>query len=111
MAQIISVNDYDGAAGRKADDYLSAVPPLTVRDFMELARSPLETAKRTCLAGDSRAQPPQSQVDRLISDLMDIIVRASGGPAEKPVEPAPSSEMAALSMMQALLQKQVCSSF
>lgn len=108
MAQIISVNSYDAAAGRRVEDYLTPKAPLTVRDFMELARSPLDATRRSCLAGDQRVVPPQSQVDRLISDLMDMIVR---GTDEKPGEEAPRSEVVALSMMQALLQKQVCSSF
>lgn len=109
MAQIISVKSYEAGAGRRADDFLSPSAPLTVRDFMDLARAPLEIGRRSCLAGDQRVTPPQSQVDRLISDLMDMIVRNPEEAADQ--ADAPRSEGAALSMMQALLQKQLCSSF
>ena len=69
--------------------------------------------RRGCLANDLHESVLQSQVDRLISDLIDIIVRASSVNEERPDLDSSEvvAEEVALSMMQALLQKQVCSSF
>jgi hypothetical protein len=109
MAQSLSANDFRDAAG----DFVALVKPVTVRDFMEQEGVSALTHRRACLANDPHELVPQSQVDRLISDLMDIIVRAAAVNGE--VADAQSNEavaeVVALSMMQALLQKQVCSSF
>jgi hypothetical protein len=111
MAHILSSNDYRDMVGRSVGDFIAGMKPVTVRDFMEQggfsAAEPMQ--RRTCLANDLNDSAPQSQVDRLISDLMDIIVRAGDRVAADSSEAV--AEGAALSMMQALLQKQVCSSF
>ncbi|MTJ82956.1 MAG: hypothetical protein F8N37_18385 [Telmatospirillum sp.] len=111
MAHSIPANEYYEVPGSRIAD----VRPVCVHDFIEqdLGRAELSALRRTCLADDSRYEPPESQVDRLISDLMDIIVKASSN--EAPVPDCQSddgvAEVVALSMMQALLQKQVCSSY
>ncbi len=57
----------------------------------------------------------QSQVDRLITDLMDIIVRGAAASSGRIGRPLPqgngTTEQVALLMMQALLERDVCSSF
>lgn len=115
MAQSLTANDFLHVVGRPSGDFVAGMKPVTVRDFMEQAATSGVAAmqRRACLANDLNDSAPQSQVDRLISDLMDIIVRAAAATAETAnVEPSEAvAEVVALSMMQALLQKQVCSSF
>ena len=115
MAQRLSANDYIERVGQPAGDFVTAVKPVSVHDFMEQspAAGVVAAHRRACLANDPHGVVPQSQVDRLISDLMDIIVRAAAANSGS-VEPQSNeavAEVVALSMMQALLQKQVCSSF
>ena len=111
----ISSNDFQNKAGRSSGEFVAGMRPVTVHDFMEQApaRASSLAYRRACLANDPNETTPQSQVDRLISDLMDIIVRAAAIEGEVPAPEANESvaETVALSMMQALLQKQVCSSY
>ena len=76
MAQSLPANDYRDVVGRAAGD------------FVPLGNDPQESVL-------------QSQVDRLISDLMDIIVRAAAANCEGPkVESTEAvAEVVALSMM------------
>jgi hypothetical protein len=115
MAQSLSANDCVQIIGRPVRDFISGMKPVSVDDFIEQAPAPSHGGahRRDCLANDPHRSAPQSQVDQLISDLMDIIVRAAADngdmPSSEPNEAV--AEVVALSMMQALLQKQVCSSF
>jgi hypothetical protein len=105
MAHSISVNDFVEIANRPANDFMGGCKPVSARDFMAAGLH-----RRTCLADDLNGSAPQSQVDRLISDLMDIIVRAANTEsAEKQRNDSPDAvaEVVALSMMQALLRKDV----
>jgi hypothetical protein len=115
MAQSLSANDCLEMVGRPAGDFVTALKPVSVQDFMERTQANGVAAahRRARLANDARESVPQSQVDQLISDLMDIIVRAAaanGGETSSQSTEA-VAEVVALSMMQALLQKQVCSSY
>lgn len=115
MAQSLSADDCIHFIGRPVRDFIGGLRPVSVDDFMDHAPASKAAAphRRACLANDPHASAPQSQVDQLISDLMDIIVRAAANNGKTAaVETRDSGEEgAALSMMQALLQKQVCSSF
>jgi hypothetical protein len=115
MAQSLSANDYVDMVGRPAGDFGAGMKPVSVDDFIDQTTvDGLAAAhRRACLANDPHGSAPQSQVDRLISDLMDIIVRAAAANGELPSPQSTEAvaEVVALSMMQALLQKQVCSSF
>ena len=98
MAQIMSAEDFRYPAGQFAD--IAGRRPVTVGDFAGLAaHARLQRRHPAPPASDQ-----QSQVDQLISDLMDIIVRAAGAsPSPGTVDMATAEEVA-LSMMQALLQ-------
>lgn len=112
MAQTLNTDDCIQFVGRPVRDFIGGMKPVSVDDFMEQA--PAGSAhRRACLANDPHGAVPQSQVDQLISDLMDIIVRAAAtnGEVPNPESSEAVAEEVALSMMQALLQKQVCSSF
>ncbi len=84
--------------------------PVTADDFVGFY-----AARRRAEAGTLGGSQQQSQVDQLITDLMDIIVRAAAAASGKTAGPAPvddaTAELVALSMMQALLEREVCSSF
>ncbi len=114
MAQSISAKEYLEVTNQTAGDFNGDVKPVSVHDFMIHAdgHDDRQMPRRT-LSNDAHSAAPQSQVDRLISDLMDIIVKAAAVNGNVP-QPEPTeavAEVVALSMMQALLQKQVCSSF
>lgn len=115
MAQSLFADNCIEFVGRPVRDFIAGMKPVSVHDFMEQtpASGRAVARRRACLANDPHDQAPQSQVDQLISDLMDIIVRAASaeGDAPKPESSEAVEEVVALSMMQALLQKQVCSSF
>lgn len=72
-----------------------------------------KTARRASRrVSDQLDAEPQSQVDRLIADLMDIIVRAATGEEVHSAGPDSAeaiAEVVALSMMQGLLEKEACS--
>jgi hypothetical protein len=114
MAQSLSANDFVEMAGRPTGEVVAAMRSMSAHDFMQTASTSNAAAarRRACLANDPHPSAPQSQVDRLISDLMDIIVRAAAanGEGPNPESTEAVAEVVALSMMQALLQKQVCSS-
>jgi hypothetical protein len=111
MDQSIPANEFHAVSSHSIAD----VKPVSIHDFIDqdLVFPDRPVMRRTCLANDRRYEPPQSQVDRLISDLMDIIVKSASSEAGDAPPPAGDAvaEVVALSMMQALLQKQVCSSF
>ncbi|PKU22838.1 hypothetical protein [Telmatospirillum siberiense] len=115
MAQSLSADDCIHFIGRPVRDFIGGMKPVTVSDFMDHRPAPKVPTpyRRACLASDPHAAGPQSQVDQLISDLMDIIVRAADNNGKAPTSESKETveEVVALSMMQALLQKQVCSSF
>ncbi len=114
MAQSLSADNCIEFVGRPVRDFIAGMKPVSVHDFIEQAPAagPAAAHRRACLANDPHDLAPQSQVDRLISDLMDIIVRAAAADGMPKAESTEAvEEVVALSMMQALLQKQVCSSF
>lgn len=115
MAQSLSADDCIHFIGRPVRDFIGGVMPLAVDDFvapMPSASVGDSSRRRACLADDLHVSEPQSQVDQLISDLMDIIAGGADGasPAVTSESPEAVEKDAALSMMQALLQNQVCSS-
>ncbi|MDR3440978.1 hypothetical protein [Telmatospirillum sp.] len=115
MAHIISAKDYFDVPCGSDEDLIVDVKPVSIHDFIEpdFEQSGRVTMRRACLANDQHASAPESQVDRLISDLMDIIVKAASvdGEVPDPESNEAVAEVVALSMMQALLQEQVCSSY
>jgi hypothetical protein len=115
MAHTISASDFLQSPVCCVADVIAGLKPVSIDDFVEYgAKADRRSAlRRTCVANDPEDTMPQSQVDRLISDLMDIIVRAAGtkGGIPSPTTNDAVAEEVALSMMQALLQKQMVSSF